>query len=229
MIKSDFLNLCDELGYTAKLVSYNSLARHFYRDYKKLDKDFYNRFNSDYFNFMNSLQIFCSLHNQDINVLQNYARANYVRYKRLYDKVSSILENDFVYFLTFTFDDKLINIKLDSESYNSDNFIKFRTKTRDSLTRLLNTFCIDYVGNEDFGSKNDRFHYHVLVACNDLNSLNFVYNWPYGFIDIQTRHSNNVACLSNYVNKLARHSIKTTNKRSNLIYPRVSRHVRTCR
>ena len=227
MKKNDFLKLCDELGYTSKLVSYNSLARHFFNDYKKLDSNFYKSFNDDYFRFFDLLNTFCSLNGQDIKVIQNYARSNYCRYKRLYNKVYSILDYEYVYFLTFTFDDKLINIPLNELSYNSDIFNKFRLKTRDTLTRLLNTFCIDYVGNEDFGSKNDRFHYHVLVACNDSNSLNLAYNWPYGFIDIQVRHNNNVQCLSQYVNKLARHSIKTTNKRCNLIYPRVSRHTRT--
>lgn len=224
-MKNDFLKLCDELGYTAKLVSYNSLARHFYRDYKKLDSNFYQSFNKEYFQFFDFLQAFCNLNGFDISVLQNYARANYARYKRLYNKVCSILDYDNVFFLTFTFDNSKISINLEESFYNTDAFIKFRTKTRDRLTRLLNTFCVDYVGNEDFGSKNDRFHYHVLVACEDADCSNLAYNWPYGYIKIKDRYSNDISRLSNYVNKLARHSIKTTNKRSNLIYPRASRHI----
>lgn len=227
MERNEFLRLCDQLGYTSKLASYNSLLRHYQSDYRRLDKNLYNSFNNEYNRFISFLVYFCNYHCFDIKVLQNYVRANYARYKRLYNKVCSILDNEYVYFLTFTFDNSKIPVNLDLSSYNSDPFSKFRTKSRDTLTRLLNTFCSDYVGNEDFGSKNDRFHYHVLIACNDSNSLNLAYNWPYGFIDIEPIHSKNVACLSNYVNKLARHSIKTTNKRANLIYPRASRHTHT--
>lgn len=127
----------------------------------------------------------------------------------------------YIYFITFTFNDILLD-KCD------------RVK-KDCIKDCLNSFSDDihFILNRDYGAKNDREHFHCLVATNsDKNILKhiennyFVYEvssrqWVKGGIVWVKRvviNEKSLKCLSKYINKLSNHATKSTTKSSRIYY-----------
>lgn len=113
----------------------------------------------------------------------------------------------YIYFVTFTFDDSLIN---KSE----------RTK-RDTIKKSLNQYDFKYILNKDFGKNTEREHYHCLIATNqDINIYNVLHEKYPCFIWVGSVHKdlNNLKRLEKYLNKLTNHALKDTTIRERVVY-----------
>lgn len=112
-----------------------------------------------------------------------------------------------VYFATFTFSD-------DTLSRTSPDTRKQK------IRRLISSFCDDFLLNIDFGSENEREHYHAVLIVrsdihpvNDGKSLRFSqldsYS-DYGFYNVKQVSFNHDDAdkLSAYLAKLTMHSVK---------------------
>lgn len=134
--------------------------------------------------------------------------ATYNRTKRLKDRIASMLLSGDCLFLTLTFND----LTLDSTTAK---------ERRVAVSRFLKSFDCRYVANIDFGSKNNREHYHAVVCSNSID----LHNWrKYGNINVKHVRNRDIdkdkTRLAKYIAKLSNHCIKETTKRSSLIYSR---------
>lgn len=122
-----------------------------------------------------------------------------------------------IHFVTFTFNADFITLK---------DAVK-----RKYVTRFLADKCIDYWGNVDYGSINNRIHYHLCCVFRNSNEFttsildkngiqHYNNDWAYGFNDIQVSNSDN----TEYMDKIVNHAIKeSTESGSNIIRPRKKR------
>lgn len=137
--------------------------------------------------------------------------------KSRYNKVSRVkkrflylaLRYKYLYFVTFTFDDKFIK-KCD------------RTK-KDLIKDTLYNFDDDikYIINIDYGSKNEREHYHGIIATNsNLNFVNYmILSYPFiSYTEKIRLNSCSVKKIPKYINKLSNHACKDTTKNSRVLY-----------
>ena len=148
--------------------------------------------------------------------IDNYMKSNYIdiwnkamrkginhsaKVTRLKKRIKLMLEKDCL-FLTLTFSDDVLS--------------RTSVDTRHQyISRYLKKFCCPYCANLDFGSLNEREHYHVIIQLEkiDLNT------YKYGYIFSQKIVNKNDLKLARYINKLAFHSLKdSTNKK--IIYSR---------
>ena len=126
--------------------------------------------------------------------------ADYKRVKRVRKRIAKIINSDNPVFITLTISNEYY-FRIDKKTF------------RRYATRLLSGFD-DFVGNEDYGEENGRFHLHF-VACG-FSSI----NWVYGFFEIKPIINKNDVSLAKYINKITNHSLKETCKRTSLIYKR---------
>lgn len=104
-----------------------------------------------------------------------------------------------MWFLTFTIKNEKYDIKEETH--------------RKKVIECLNKFVEDYILNIDFGSKNERRHYHVIIATKrNLKFKEYLkdYEEKIGFIGIEQirlDYKSNIK-LSAYMDKLVSHSIK---------------------
>ena len=124
------------------------------------------------------------------------------RVARLRRRIKKIC-SERAYFLTLTFTDAVL-----------DDTTK--EKRRRYVREHLKKISTDFVANIDYGSKNDREHYHAVVRCQYLD-YNF---WPYGimYAEVINPIDDSNLCLAKYVSKLTNHAIKETCKRQSIIY-----------
>lgn len=102
-----------------------------------------------------------------------------------------------VYFLTFTFTDEVL------QNTSSDT-------RRQYVRRWLAQNTLDYVGNIDYGDKNNREHYHAVVLCDSRPDMS---SWFKSFGGFKCRKVNkdnpvSVQKVPQYINKLSCHSTK---------------------
>lgn len=137
--------------------------------------------------------------------------------KARYNKVGRVkkrflylaLRYKYLYFVTFTFD---------------DNFIKKCDRSKkDLIKNTLYSFDEDikYIINIDYGSKNEREHYHGIIATNcDLNFITYMILF-YPFIAYTEKiriDSKSIKKVSKYINKLSNHACKESTKNSRVLY-----------
>lgn len=88
--------------------------------------------------------------------LKSYLQMDEARKKqcsRLYKHIDYLFNKNYdLIFSTFTFTDASLNLKQETR--------------RNTITRLLksNKNVVDYIGNIDYGSLNEREHYHFIIA-----------------------------------------------------------------
>lgn len=97
---------------------------------------------------------------------------------------------DYSYFITITYNEF---------NYNKSKILKV---SRDIKNSLKDIDCF-YLFHKDFGSKNDRLHFHIILFTNDLN---FQFNWCRGFSNTKKIKDINDKALSHYLIKYAYHS-----------------------
>ena len=145
--------------------------------------------------------------NKDYEKLLN---ARYCKVSRIKKRVVFLFTNfTYVYFCTFTFYDKFINYCDRSK--------------RDLIKSTLNHFSSDikYILNVDYGKKNEREHYHCIVATNNNSDLRKYLKKQYPFFtscDRVSTHLKDMKRVSKYLNKLANHCIKDTTKNKRIVY-----------
>ena len=129
--------------------------------------------------------------------------AYYARVKRLKDRISSMLREGRCYFLTLTFSD--------------DTLERVSAKTRRRyVTYFLKSLSDTYVANIDFGSQNQREHYHAVVLADgvDMSAWNC-----FGFSKAQKIASeDDFTPLAKYISKLTNHAVKATTNGCRAIY-----------
>jgi len=154
------------------------------------------------------------------------------RKKVLNKKVNTYSNVDNCFFITLTFKDAF--------------FVgKSKETIRTYIRRYLKENCINYVANEDYGSKNERLHFHCvcnLKSTKILTDFGFhqyknqlIYcanlkNYDFGFScvekvskatqELASDIPNNHLALSNYINKLTNHALKNTGRPPRIIYSR---------
>lgn len=114
-----------------------------------------------------------------------------------------------LYFLTLTFDDKTLRSTT------------FKTR-KTTITRILSSFCDDYILNVDYGTKNEREHFHAIIVLlskydgvgkdeeGHITIADLDEKYKYGFYraeEIRT-DKKDAERLSRYITKLTMHSVK---------------------
>lgn len=133
--------------------------------------------------------------------------ASYHRTKRLKEKIINMLTSGSCIFLTLTFRNDVLN--------NTTQETRKRY-----VARALKTMSCCYIANIDYGSKNEREHYHAIVLA-DIVSQN---NWRYGNLDFERVRANEETSpvkIAKYITKLTNHAIKETTQQNRIIYSRL--------
>lgn len=161
----------------------------------------------------NKYRRYCFINNIDFvpNLnLERKLKARYMKVSRIKKRLIYLLTRyDFIYFVTFTFDDKLIN-RCD------------RTK-RDLIKSSLLSFDKDikFILNIDYGKKTEREHYHCIVATNNNSSLTFHLKNTYPCFtktELCNKKGSDLKRLSKYINKLTNHSLKSSTKNKRIFF-----------
>lgn len=130
-------------------------------------------------------------------------QASYKKRNRLQKTITEWLTNYDCIFLTLTFTDKTL--------------AKTSTETRRRyVTRALKKMSDKYVANIDYGSENEREHYHAIVVCDNVDRK----TWSrYGAINFERiRATSDSVKLAKYIVKLTNHAIKETVRQNRVIY-----------
>lgn len=136
--------------------------------------------------------------------------ARYCKVSRIKKRVVYLFSYyKYIYFCTFTFDNDLLS-KCD------------RTK-RDYIKHALSSFDNDvkYILNVDYGHKNEREHYHCIVATNNNGNLRNHLKKEYPCLsgcDKVNMSCKDLKCIAKYINKLTNHCIKKETKNKRIIY-----------
>lgn len=108
----------------------------------------------------------------------------------------------------------------------NNNFLEKKEAVRRKyISKFLSDHCIDYFANVDYSPNTGREHYH---ACCVLNCKDYIKtfkdekgiqhyqfdNFPYGFNDIQFVYNPDVSKITDYINKLVNHAIKSSTGQS---------------
>lgn len=107
-------------------------------------------------------------------------------------------------------------------TFTNDVLAKTSAVTRRRyVTRYLKSQSEYYIANVDYGTKNEREHYHCIVLADKIDYS--VWNSTYGGVKgIKVKSPKDVTKLAKYVSKLTNHAIKATTKRNAIIY---SKHI----
>lgn len=137
-------------------------------------------------------------------------RAEKARKSRLKKRILSMLEEEQrPIFLTFTFSDKTL------EETNE------KTRLR-AVKKYLNEQAKAYILNCDYGSQNEREHYHAIATPKAKIFLK--YKWRYGYLKYNLIELNKSADVEqwrlNCCRFLENHATKETTKGSKIIYSR---------
>lgn len=136
---------------------------------------------------------------EEIPEMLYVVRLKHNYYSRLCRMVNHIqyafLRSSHTYFLTLTFSDEFLYL---AEDKNISHRIK----------KALSCFKY-YIYNKDFGSTNNRVHYHCIVFSDEPVDD---FNWPYGFKNQKEIFKGNFSSISHYVIKYSCHELKSTNR-----------------
>ena len=112
-------------------------------------------------------------------------------------------------FLTLTFRDDVL------ECTSADT-------RRQYVLKYLKSCSNYYVANIDFGSQNEREHYHAIVVTDHVDMSKWFYGFSYAEKIIKSSDS---LRLAHYLNKLVNHAVKETCRRCHIIYSRDTQSV----
>lgn len=152
--------------------------------------------------------MFCSENHCSLNDLfeaRNINISSYKRMTRLKGRIRRYLLSGQCIWLTLTF--------------NDDTLAKTSEETRRRyVARFLKTQSNRYIANIDYGSQNEREHYHAVVVGDFVDMS----KWVYGFALTERikNHDKTPVKLAKYVSKLTNHAIKESTHRCRYIYSR---------
>lgn len=133
-------------------------------------------------------------------VTANINNSKRKKYKRCRHRIEQMVLDGNAWFLTLTFNDKTL------ERTSKDT-------RRQYVRRNLQKHFEIYVANIDYGSKNEREHYHALIYCQHDPTSEIKAFWDkYGFSKIEQVRitEDDVKRTIKYVVKLTRHALKET-------------------
>lgn len=153
-----------------------------------------------------SIREILQANDEKMRVLRNLDNSWYYKTGLLKRKISYMLTNFECVFLTLTFTDKVLNSTT-------------QETRRRYISRWLKSKSDYYIANIDYGSENEREHYHAIINCRVDNS------WEYGAINFKQITNKNEKALAKYINKLTNHAIKATTKQNKVIYSSGARKI----
>ena len=136
-------------------------------------------------------------------VTANINNSKRKKYKRCRHRIEQMVLDGNAWFVTLTFSDKTL------ERTSKDT-------RRQYVRRNLQKHFEIYVANIDYGSKNEREHYHALIYCQHDPTNEIKAFWDkYGFSKVeQVRTTEDDAIrTTKYVVKLTRHALKETTQK----------------
>lgn len=124
---------------------------------------------------------------------------------RLKKRIRKMIMSGSCIFITLTFRDDVLN--------------NTSVQTRhDYIKRFLNSLHCEYVANIDYGSQNEREHYHALVRCDKVDPKSY----SLGAINFKkVVATSDSGKLANYISKLTNHAIKNSTRGCNIMYSRL--------
>lgn len=137
------------------------------------------------------------------------SHSKYRKRKNIETRFTDKIENNRAVFITLTFTDEVL--------------AKTSEKTRRRyVARFLKDQCEEYVANIDYGTKNEREHYHALCMTKNTNNKLDFKKWKYGRINgekVRVGKSNGIK-VSKYVAKLSQHALKKSCRLPRFIWSR---------
>lgn len=134
---------------------------------------------------------------QDIQkAINNLSQSYYRRDSRLKKRLENMLQKEHTYFITFTIAPKNYGLK-----YNT-----YLRKIKEALGGASG-----WVVNSDYGSINERLHFHCVATFNtqlDYTTLNNIYQ--YGAINFKLIYNTNEKAIREYLIKTFNHAVKQT-------------------
>lgn len=162
-------------------------------------------YNKDkYYHFKNYLPF------ESNEIYERMLSARYMKVSRLKRRLLYLVFHyDYLYFVTFTFDDYYLN--------KSD-----RTHKR-LINNSLYSFDPNYkiILNADYGKETERLHFHAIIGTNNNSDLSKHLKCSYPCFTKVERisvTSTSVNKVSKYINKLSNHAIKSTTQKSRIFY-----------
>ena len=143
--------------------------------------------------------------NYDFTLCEQMRRARYEQSKKVQNHIQFLFNLEgYLYFATFTFKDESLLLS----AYTR----------KQKIRRLLSSNFDDYILNIDFGSKNEREHFHAIIYEKIDNSYikdnhlkhKKLDSYNLGIYDLQKIQSTDISKvkLGKYISKLTLHSIK---------------------
>lgn len=175
-----------------------------------LDKEFAKAknkiFRSDDHSDMEELE---AVYGQDLlRIANNIVSAKSKRKCRIKSKIDRFCVGKRSIFATITFTDAVLASTTEEQR-------------RRYVRRYLKRYADVYVANIDYGSKNEREHYHAFIFCLDPKGLDLK-KWKYGSIDVERVRpaANGSERMSKYISKLTNHALKDHGKMPRMIFSR---------
>lgn len=149
--------------------------------------------------------------NDNLGLEFRLSQSNHMRKARLKERISNMVNTNHAYFLTLTFNDSVFNRNLSPET------------RRRYIARFLKSECKEYVANIDFGSSNNREHYHAVVIPKTI--IDFArYREIFDNSNINYKRiikgDKDIKKVSLYIAKLTNHALKENGFYKRLIYSR---------
>ena len=160
--------------------------------------DFYNKYQQKQAN------------SEDLGLEFRLYKGNERRRQRIKDRITRMCETGKALFLTLTFSDKLFQRNMTTET------------RRTYIRRFLKEQCSEYLANIDFGSTNQREHYHAVVV--PKRKIDFARYREIFDSNINARHirinDTSIKLVGKYINKLTNHALKENGCYKRLIFSR---------
>jgi len=147
---------------------------------------------------------------EDLGLEFRLYKGNERRRERIKTRITRMLATNKALFLTLTFSDKMFARNCSTET------------RRRYIARFLKSECSEYLANIDFGSKNQREHYHAVVVPKtaiDFSKYHKIFDSCIKAEKIRI-DDNSVKYVSTYINKLTNHALKENGFYKRLIFSR---------
>lgn len=142
----------------------------------------------------------------DIKEARKINKATYQRIKRLKDRITQYIEEKPCIWATLTFSDEVL------DNTNPET-------RRQYVRRFLKSHSACYLANIDYGSKNEREHYHALMVVDKVPRGSWSYGWD-KYKRVRVNQKSSAVRISKYISKLTNHAIKETTHSCYIIYSR---------
>lgn len=156
-------------------------------------------------------------------------RASYERRKRCRKRILRYQLSNKAVFGTLTLSNEVL------EKISEETFRKY-------VQRYMKNYFVSYIANVDYGSQNERIHYHVVGVPKDtwydiLNSTKVFHskkqkwtttlttsewqeNYGFDYWEILADNDSTPGNVAKYIDKLTNHAFKESTKQSSIIYSR---------